>query len=267
MVKMTDGEVLARIMYDAAPANGRGSFDEASPSVRNVQLARANAVLAAGWHPPERGVLAELRRHAAREASMAEVSADQYAEANNEARMDAESGVARAYRDIVELIDQLVPELRPVESAVPVDTQGQTVRDPVDLALVAALTSLQDYQHERNGSEEAYFRTVAIRSLYEGLSQLASLTTRARQCTRYALVELPEPDNTMGDGERFYGGADPRFYVQTDDITGAVFGREGQEYGNPSEVRSLAAAFLGAAAAGERICAARASTSNDPSPA
>ncbi|SHQ48946.1 hypothetical protein [Mycobacteroides abscessus] len=126
---MTDADVLARIMYDGPEANGRGTFDEALPSVQKVYLARASAVLAAGWRPSEQGVLAEVRQHAVREASMAEVSAEQYAAANNEARMDAESDVARAYRDVVELIDRLAPGLKPVEPPVPVGAPGQTVRD------------------------------------------------------------------------------------------------------------------------------------------
>ncbi len=56
-------------------------------------------------------LLAQLREHAAREASMAEASADQSVEANNEPRMEAERASARAYGDIVALIDRLAPGL------------------------------------------------------------------------------------------------------------------------------------------------------------
>lgn len=51
--------------------------------------------------------LTEVREHAVREASMYEVSADQYAATNNESRMDEESAVAGAYRDIVNMIDRM----------------------------------------------------------------------------------------------------------------------------------------------------------------
>lgn len=73
-------------------------------------------------------VLTEVREHAVREASMYEVSSDQYAEANNEARMDAESDVARAYRDIVSLIDRLAPALVPSELE-PASVLDRAVRD------------------------------------------------------------------------------------------------------------------------------------------
>jgi len=74
--------------------------------------------------------LAEIREHAVREAGMAVVSGDQYAEANNEARMDAESDVARAYRDIVSMIDRLAPALVPAQLE-PASVLDQAVRgDP-----------------------------------------------------------------------------------------------------------------------------------------
>lgn len=37
---MTDADVLARIMYEGPEANGRGTFDEALPSVQRVARER-----------------------------------------------------------------------------------------------------------------------------------------------------------------------------------------------------------------------------------
>lgn len=63
-------------------------------------------------------VLTEVREHAVREASMYDVSADQYAATNNESRMDEESAVASAYRDIVNLIDRMTGNAEPSSNAV-----------------------------------------------------------------------------------------------------------------------------------------------------
>lgn len=64
-------------------------------------------------------VLTEVREYAAREASMYEVSGDQYAAQNESARADAEVAVADAYRDIVALFDRLAPGLPVPEAAAP----------------------------------------------------------------------------------------------------------------------------------------------------
>lgn len=104
----------ARLAMDRALGQGHlvqltgAQLDDAAAAV--VNRLDLNAV----------SVLTEVRAHAAREASIYAVSADQYAQQNNEARMDDESATARAFRDIVDLIDRLAPGLPIPEQSVPV---------------------------------------------------------------------------------------------------------------------------------------------------
>lgn len=87
---------VARLALDRALGKGHliqltaAQLDDAAAAV--VNRLDLNAV----------AVLTEVRAHAAREA---------YAEENNEARMDDENAAARAFRDIVALIDRLAPGL------------------------------------------------------------------------------------------------------------------------------------------------------------
>lgn len=77
-----------------------------------------------------RAALAEVREHATREASIYGVSADQYAEAGDEARMDADTATAAACKEIAALIDRLVPTLRAsASSADRAEARGQIPRD------------------------------------------------------------------------------------------------------------------------------------------
>jgi len=115
--------------------------------------------------------------------------------------------------------------------------------DRTATAALSAIASLQDYLNGRNST------TAAIQDLFEALNQLTENPTA--QSPRYALVELPDADTSSLGGPRFYGGANPRFYLQAD-TDGDIIDRDGTEYGTPTQVRSLAAAFLAVAAYVER---------------
>ncbi|BCI84552.1 hypothetical protein MTY66_61770 (plasmid) [Mycolicibacterium sp. TY66] len=81
------------------------------------------------------------------------------------------------------------------------------------------------------------------------LSRLTETPTASNPL--YALVALPDADTNSLGGPRFYGGANPRFYLQAD-VDGDIIDRNGDEYGTPAQVRSLAAALLAVAAYVER---------------
>lgn len=113
-------------------------------------------------------------------------------------------------------------------------------QDQKAAAARSAIASLQNYLHEQSDDSQ----TAAIRELFNALSQLTG--NPAAQQPRYALVELPDGDTSYLGGPRFYGGANPRFYLQAD-ADGEIIDRDGVEYGQPAEVRALAAALLAVA--------------------
>ncbi|SKY97858.1 Uncharacterised protein [Mycobacteroides abscessus subsp. bolletii] len=118
-------ELVAAWITDGPDFDFVNGYFDGEADAESVAKIHAESLVIAGQRSAAQAALVEVRVHALREASMAEANAEQYAEADNEAKMDAERDVARTCRDIAALIDRLAPEMTHREST----TSATVVRD------------------------------------------------------------------------------------------------------------------------------------------